>query len=77
MATKQTETNTSSRAYITKNPIRSTIGSIGYGTVNAIELAVESIATVRTLNQIMHKQLLVMEAELDNEIKLTKALASA
>ena len=76
MATKQTtQPATNSRAYITKNPIRSTIGSIGYGTVNAVELVVESIDTVRTLNRILNKQLLSMEAELDNELALTKSLA--
>ncbi len=73
--------NTSSRTYITKNPIRSTIGSIGYGTVNAVELVVESIDTVRTLNRILNKQLLSMEAELDNELasakKQTKSMAKA
>ena len=73
--------NTSSRTYITKNPIRSTIGSIGYGTVNAVELVVESIGTLRTLNRILDKQLLSMEAELDNELasakKQTKSMAKA
>ncbi len=73
--------NTSSRTYITKNPIRSTIGSIGYGTVNAVELVVESIGTLRTLNRILDKQLLSMEAELDIELasakKQTKSMAKA
>lgn len=64
----QQQINTSSRTYITKNPIRSTIGSIGYGTVNAVELVVESIGTLRTLNRILDKQLLSMEAELDIEL---------
>ena len=66
------ELNTSSRTYITKNPIRSTIGSIGYGTVNAVELVVESIGTLRTLNRILDKQLLSMEAELDIELASIK-----
>ena len=73
--TKQTTTN--SRAYISKNPSRSTIGSLGYGTVNAVELVVESIDTVRTLNRILNKQLLSMEAELDLELASTKTLAEA
>jgi hypothetical protein len=77
----QQQINTSSRTYITKNPIRSTIGSIGYGTVNAVELVVESIGTLRTLNRILDKQLLSMEAELDNELasvkKQTKSMAKA
>lgn len=73
----QQQINTSSRTYITKNPIRSTIGSIGYGTVNAVELVVESIDTVRTLNRILNKQLLSMEAELDLELASTKTMAQA
>lgn len=73
----QQQINTSSRTYITKNPIRSTIGSIGYGTVNAVELVVESIGTLRTLNRILDKQLLSMEAELDIELKQTKSMAKA
>jgi hypothetical protein len=77
----QQQINTSSRTYITKNPIRSTIGSIGYGTVNAVELVVESIGTLRTLNRILDKQLLSMEAELDNELasvkKQIKSMAKA
>ena len=68
----QQQINTSSRTYITKNPIRSTIGSIGYGTVNAVELVVESIGTLRTLNRILDKQLLSMEAELDIELASIK-----
>ena len=77
----QQQINTASRTYITKNPIRSTIGSIGYGTVNAVELVVESIGTLRTLNRILDKQLLSMEAELDIELasakKQTKSMAKA
>ena len=73
--TKQTTTN--SREYISKNPIRSTIGAIGVGTVSSIELAVEVIGTGRTLNRILNKQLLSMEAELDLELASTKTLAQA
>lgn len=72
-----TISSTNSREYISKNPIRSTIGSLGYGTVNAVELVVESIDTVRTLNRILNKQLLSMEAELDLELASIKALAQA
>ena len=73
--TKQTTTN--SREYISKNPIRSTIGAIGVGTVSSIELVVEVIGTGRTLNRILNKQLLSMEAELDIELASTKTLAQA
>lgn len=72
-----TISSTNSREYISKNPIRSTIGSLGYGTVNAVELVVESIDTVRTLNRILNKQLLSMEAELDLELASSKTLAQA
>ena len=72
-----TTTTTNSREYITKNPIRSTIGAIGVGTVSSIELVVEVIDTGRTLNRILNKQLLSMEAELDIELKQTKTLAQA
>ena len=70
-------TTTSNREYISKNPIRSTIGAIGVGTVSSIELAVEIIGTGRTLNRILNKQLLSMEAELDIELASTKTMAQA
>ena len=70
-------TTTTNREYISKNPIRSTIGAIGVGTVSSIELAVEIIGTGRTLNRILNKQLLSMEAELDIELASTKTLAQA
>ena len=72
--TKQTTTN---REYISKNPIRSTIGAIGVGTVSSIELVVEVIGTGRTLNRILNKQLLSMEAELDIELASNKTMAQA
>ena len=71
------QTTTTNREYISKNPIRSTIGAIGVGTVSSIELAVEIIGTGRTLNRILNKQLLSMEAELDIELASTKTLAQA
>jgi len=70
-------TTTSNREYISKNPIRSTIGAIGVGTVSSIELVVEVIGTGRTLNRILNKQLLSMEAELDIELAQTKSMAKA
>lgn len=72
-----TVSSTNSREYISKNPIRSTIGAIGVGTVSSIELVVEVIGTGRTLNRILNKQLLSMEAELDIELASTKTLAQA
>ena len=73
----QKTSSTNSREYIAKNPIRSTIGAIGVGTVNAVELAVEIIGTGRTMNRILNKQLMAMEAELDIELKSNKTLAEA
>ena len=70
-------TTTTNREYISKNPIRSTIGAIGVGTVSSIELVVEVIGTGRTLNRILNKQLLSMEAELDIELASTKTLVEA
>ena len=75
--TTTTVSSTNSREYISKNPIRSTIGAIGVGTVSSIELVVEVIGTGRTLNRILNKQLLSMEAELDIELASTKTLAQA
>ena len=77
MQTTTTVSSTNSREYISKNPIRSTIGAIGVGTVSSIELVVEVIGTGRTLNRILNKQLLSMEAELDLELASTKTLAQA
>ena len=70
-------TTTTNREYISKNPLRSTSGAIGVGTVSSIELVVEVIGTGRTLNRILNKQLLSMEAELDIELASTKTLAKA
>ena len=75
--------NKQSREYITKNPIRSSIGSIGYGTVNAVELAVEVIGTLRSANSLIHRQIrmadkesAIEEAQLDIELaNLTMAQA--
>lgn len=79
----QTEVNKSTRAYITKNPVRSTVGALGYGTVNAVELAVEVIGTLRSANSLIHRQIrmadkesAIEEAELDIQLaKLTMANA--
>ena len=72
-----------SREYITKNPIKSSIGSIGYGLVNAVELGVEVIGTLRSANSLIHRQIrmadkesAIEEAQLDIELaNLTMAKA--
>lgn len=79
----QTEVNKQSREYITKNPIKSSIGSIGYGLVNAVELGVEVIGTLRSANSLVHRQIrmadkesAIEEAELDIQLaNLTMAKA--
>ena len=79
----QTSINKQSREYITKNPVRSSVGSIGYGLVNAVELGVEVIGTLRSANRHIHRQIrmadkesAIEEAQLD--IELSKlAMASA
>ena len=79
----QTSINKQSREYITKNPVRSSVGSIGYGLVNAVELGVEVIGTLRSANSLIHRQIrmadkesAIEEAQLDIELeKLTMAQA--
>ena len=79
----QTSINKQSREYITKNPVRSSVGSIGYGLVNAVELGVDVIATLRSANSLIHRQIrmadkesAIEEAQLDIELsKLTMAQA--
>lgn len=75
--------NKQSREYITKNPVRSSVGSIGYGLVNAVELGVEVIGTLRSANSLIHRQIrmadkesAIEEAQLDIELaNLTMAKA--
>ena len=79
----QTSINKQSREYVTKNPVRSSVGSIGYGLVNAVELGVEVIGTLRSANSLIHRQIrmadkesAIEEAQLDIELdKLTMAQA--
>lgn len=79
----QTSINKQSREYITKNPVRSSVGSIGYGLVNAVELGVEVIGTLRSANSLIHRQIrmadkesAIEEAQLDIELsKLAMAQA--
>ena len=75
--------NKQSREYITKNPVRSSVGSIGYGLVNAVELGVEVIGTLRSANSLIHRQIrmadkesAIEEAQLDIELNKL-AMASA
>jgi len=64
-----------SRDYITKNPIRSSIGAIGYGAVSSINVAVNTIDLVNDITIIAKETLKVsiiearadaLEAELES-----------
>ena len=76
MALLQQPVDKLNRDYITKNPIRSSVGAIAYGTVNMLELGVELTGTLRTGNSLMQRQLrmadkeaIIEEMELDIEIE--------
>lgn len=62
--------NKDSKEYITKNPIRSSIGAVGFGAVNAINLGVDVIETTRDVVKLakLSIQTSVIEAEEENVI---------
>ena len=59
--------NYNSREYISKNPIRSSIGAIGYGTVQGINLAVDTIDLGRDVVKLARLSLTesIKEAEIE------------
>lgn len=59
--------NYDSREYITKNPIRSSIGAIGYGTVQGINLTVDIIDASRDVVKLARLSLTesIKEAEIE------------
>lgn len=59
--------NKQSREYITKNPVRSSIGAIGYGTVESINLAVDVIGVGRQATSLVSKHLESANLEADVE----------
>lgn len=63
----QTIINKQSREYITKNPIRSSIGAIGYGTVESINLAVDVISNARQVSSLISKSLATANDEAEIE----------
>ena len=58
-----------SREYITKNPIRSSIGAIGYGTVQGINLVVDTIDLSRDIIKLARLSLKESIIEADIEAK--------
>ena len=60
-----------SREYITKNPIRSSIGAIGYGTVQGINLVVDTIDISRDVIKLA--KLSISESIIEADIEAKKA----
>ena len=58
-----------SREYITKNPIRSSIGAIGYGTVQGINAVVDTIDLSRDIIKLARLSLKESLIEADIEAK--------
>lgn len=70
MALIKTTVDTQSREYITKNPIRSSIGAIGYGTVQGINLAVDTIDLGRSIIELAQYSIneSIIEAKRDSKL---------
>ena len=60
-----------SREYITKNPIRSSIGAIGYGTVQGINAVVDTIDLSRDIIKL--SRLSLKESIIEADIEAKKA----
>ena len=69
MALIKTTVDTNSREYITKNPIRSSIGAIGYGTVQGINAVVDTIDLSRDIIKLARLSLKESIIEADIEAK--------
>ena len=63
--------NHDSREYITKNPIRSSIGAIGYGTVHGINMVVDTIDLGRDIIKLA--RLSIKESVIEADIESRKA----
>ena len=64
-----------SREYITKNPIRSSIGAIGYGTVQGINLVVDTIDISRDVIKLA--KLSISESIIEAQLEANKAELNA
>lgn len=68
---KTTTVDQNSREYITKNPIRSSIGAIGYGTVQGINAVVDTIDLSRDIIKLA--RLSIKESIIEADIEAKKA----
>lgn len=75
MALIKTTIDPSSRQYITKNPIRSSIGAIGFGTVQGINLVVDTIDLSRDIIKLA--KLSISESIIEAETESKKAELNA
>ena len=71
MAIRRTSVDQQSREYITKNPIRSSIGAIGYGTVQGINLVVDTIDMSRDIIKLA--KFSIQESIIEAEVEAKKA----
>lgn len=76
MALIKTTVDQNSREYITKNPIRSSIGAIGYGTVQGINLVVDTIDLSRSVIKLAQYSIneSIIEAERDSKLAELNAM---
>ena len=71
MALIKTTVDQNSREYITKNPNRSSIGAIGYGTVQGINAVVDTIDLSRDIIKLA--RLSIRESIIEADIEAKKA----
>lgn len=72
---KTTTVDQNSREYITKNPIRSSIGAIGYGTVQGINAVVDTIDLSRDIIKLA--RLSISESIIEAQLEANKAELNA
>lgn len=72
---KTTTVDQNSREYITKNPIRSSIGAIGYGTVQGINAVVDTIDLSRDIIKLA--RLSISESIIEAQLEASKAELNA
>lgn len=75
MALIKTTVDQNSREYITKNPIRSSIGAIGYGTVQGINAVVDTIDLSRDIIKLA--RLSISESIIEAQLEANKAELNA
>ena len=65
-------TNKQSREYISKNPVKSTIGAIGYGAVNSLNVLVNIVDVVNDVTIIAKENLAISIIEAREERMLAE-----